>query len=513
MKITFYQNSSENNKVDKDLVYIVEMEGTLRMPTSLINPSIDVQFSSGVININFDVVCTDDDVLADDSEIVTSFTENIINCNYAYIDEFERYYFVNDIIAISNQMFRFNMSIDVLMSHKAKFRVLKGFISRNENDYNLKVNDVLTNFKIDKQISLFEDVKNTPYGQVNCQLKTSNFNQNILFSYMTTDGIYYSNSLPSSVTNKLVTRDAVGSNMSTQYLACSGGLVSDLIKAIFQDSQLVSFIKSCRAYPFDIPNFTSGVETEIKIGNEDVVLTDDFCYPRQIIDRMVIADFSFDIENPSFLDYSPHTIYELWLPYDKYVQINGEDLINCRILVYYIVNYETGTATAYIYNFTKRIILYSAPVTLGVDIAMNSSNAKQLQDQKISLGIKTSIGLIGSALTIASGNPLGFVTGAKTIGDAISTANQMYQSANVSCNSGSEGLTNWQDVHIKITKNQVVGYDNEYFKFKGRPLNETRLISSLSGFTQIEDIHLENFTATTLEKSLLIDYFKKGVIL
>ena len=57
------------------------------------------------------------------------------------------------------------------------------------------------------------------------------------------------------------------------------------------------------------------------------------------------------------------------------------------------------------------------------------------------------------------------------------------------------------------------GYDADYFKMKGRPLYETRKVSTLSGFTQIGDIHLENIKAFQNEKDELYDLLKSGIIL
>ena len=45
MKIILYNNFSENNKLDKNIVKIIELNGTLREASSLINPSILIELN------------------------------------------------------------------------------------------------------------------------------------------------------------------------------------------------------------------------------------------------------------------------------------------------------------------------------------------------------------------------------------------------------------------------------------------------------------------------------------
>ena len=45
-------------------------------------------------------------------------TFNIMGCNYCYVSEFNRYYFIQDIQVISNDMYRLTLDCDVLESFK-----------------------------------------------------------------------------------------------------------------------------------------------------------------------------------------------------------------------------------------------------------------------------------------------------------------------------------------------------------------------------------------------------------
>lgn len=113
MTIKFYQNSSEEKAVDKNITQLVTVEGILRESSSVIDPVINV---SGV-------------------------DQYIGSINYAYIEEFNRYYFINDITSVRDNMWRMSMHTDVLYTYRTAIRNNHAIIERNENQYDLLLND------------------------------------------------------------------------------------------------------------------------------------------------------------------------------------------------------------------------------------------------------------------------------------------------------------------------------------------------------------------------------------
>ncbi len=70
---------------------------------------------------------------------------NIPNCNYCYIDNFNRYYYIDNIKYIKNNIFEVRCSVDVLMTYKYYITNSNQYISRQENEYNdLLVDDMVT---------------------------------------------------------------------------------------------------------------------------------------------------------------------------------------------------------------------------------------------------------------------------------------------------------------------------------------------------------------------------------
>lgn len=115
MTITFYNNASERNAVTKDLTEIATLSGALREESSIIDPKITI----------------------------ASLTNSIKDINYAYIPDFGRYYFINEIVSVRNGVWRISMHVDVLMTYAEGIRNNSAIIQRNENEYDLKLNDGL----------------------------------------------------------------------------------------------------------------------------------------------------------------------------------------------------------------------------------------------------------------------------------------------------------------------------------------------------------------------------------
>lgn len=141
MNIILYKSNAEPNRLDKTnfLIKSIELIGTLKQSTSLINPSIIVELEYQKItrlvdSSNLNVV--------DSTNNQISTTEYFfVNYNYAYIPQFDRYYFITDIISIRQNIWQLDMHVDVLMSYKNQLLELDTLISRNENTYNPELTD------------------------------------------------------------------------------------------------------------------------------------------------------------------------------------------------------------------------------------------------------------------------------------------------------------------------------------------------------------------------------------
>lgn len=103
MDITLLVNNSEKNKINKSLTNAVTFTGTLRDETSIINP------------------------------VVLLETTNPSNYNYAYIPDFNRYYFISDMASVNKNLWRISLTVDVLESFKNEILGSSAIISDSEN--------------------------------------------------------------------------------------------------------------------------------------------------------------------------------------------------------------------------------------------------------------------------------------------------------------------------------------------------------------------------------------------
>ena len=119
--INLSKNTSDANALDKVLTNIRSYTGTLRDASSIIDPAIVMEIDAGEIS----------------------------QYNYMEIPIFNRKYFIKDITAISDKLVLINAHVDVLSSYADQIRTNSGVIARQENKYNLFIDDNL--FKIDSR--------------------------------------------------------------------------------------------------------------------------------------------------------------------------------------------------------------------------------------------------------------------------------------------------------------------------------------------------------------------------
>ena len=111
--ILIQQNQSEKNKVDKVVSTLSTVSGTLRQETSIIDPVF--------------IVAGDLDVF--------------IGVNYLTVSSFGRSYFVNNIRSVRSGLVELTCHVDVLSSFAAQIRTNSAIIRRQENNWNLYLND------------------------------------------------------------------------------------------------------------------------------------------------------------------------------------------------------------------------------------------------------------------------------------------------------------------------------------------------------------------------------------
>ena len=135
---TFYQNLSDDRKLDKKLRLLRgnPIHIDFKQPTSVINPIITV--------VNFD---------------------GVFSCNYVYINDFNRYYYVRT-MTVGEQSISIQLEVDVLGTYKNQIRDQKVIVKRQQSKK-------LANFYLDD-----DKYKALEYSRIQCKDFAYGFTQN-----------------------------------------------------------------------------------------------------------------------------------------------------------------------------------------------------------------------------------------------------------------------------------------------------------------------------------------------
>lgn len=114
MTFTLMKNKSERETLTKALTTLETLTGSLRKQSSIIDPVIEVTgIASGTV----------------------------IACNYAYIPEFGRYYFVKNITSVRTNVWIIECHVDVLGTYATQIKAQTAVVRRQENSWNLYLDD------------------------------------------------------------------------------------------------------------------------------------------------------------------------------------------------------------------------------------------------------------------------------------------------------------------------------------------------------------------------------------
>lgn len=99
MIIDLYINTSEKERLDKSLGNRMQLDGTLKQETSVVNPAVIIEATNPTIY------------------------------NYMHIPLFHRYYYITDITCIRTGLWRISGAVDVLMSYNDEIKNVPVIVS------------------------------------------------------------------------------------------------------------------------------------------------------------------------------------------------------------------------------------------------------------------------------------------------------------------------------------------------------------------------------------------------
>lgn len=109
MRIIFYTNNSDSNELNKNINLITELQ----------------------CNVNKDNLDVLSPIL-----FLSYFDIKKLNINYCYIEELNRYYFINSYTIEKNNLIKIQLETDVLMTFKNDILLSYGIVKETKNNQN-----------------------------------------------------------------------------------------------------------------------------------------------------------------------------------------------------------------------------------------------------------------------------------------------------------------------------------------------------------------------------------------
>ena len=202
----------------------------------------------------------------------------------------------------------------------------------------------------------------------------------------------------------------------------------------------------------------------------------------------------------AYLDYEPYTQAQIFLPYIGTRPISVDEIMGKTVRVVYHVDILTGACCCFVKCGDS--VLYTYNGQCSIPIPITSANYASVVNGVIS--IAASVGSL-----VATGG-----ASAPTAIPAIasSAVNQMKPQIEKSGSiSGSAGVLNMQTPYIILIRpRQALPRDQN--SFIGYPSLITVQLTELSGYTEVQSIHLENIPATQEELAEIQSLLEGGVI-
>lgn len=239
----------------------------------------------------------------------------------------------------------------------------------------------------------------------------------------------------------------------------------------------------------------------------------------------------------TYLDRSPYTRVQIYLPGIGIRELNTDDVIGKYVFVRYQCDNVSGQFVAYVLvgNTTKASdasVKYSFSGSVAAPFPISQTNwgntyiaAATLAAGALAVGASAAggaaaAGAAGASGTAAAGVEAGSAAGVSggTIGGAaVNVGSSLSQLAKPSITrsgtvSGTTSLFSVKQPYLIIEKPNIQDYE-DFNKIKGYACGKTFKLGDLTGYTEVEKIHIHGLTATANEINEIESLLRTGVML
>ena len=276
----------------------------------------------------------------------------------------------------------------------------------------------------------------------------------------------------------------------------------DTFKKIFANP--MDAILGLSIVPVAVP--TSG-SASVKVGN----ISTGVSMTKASTQYVKLSCGSLEVEEywGAYLDYSPYTKCEIYLPYIGVHELSVDDVMGKTVKVVYYIDILSGACTAEIYSNSTCLYSFVGQCSASIPITGNDWTNVINGVMQIGASIGSMVASGGLTAPISAG---GVVQGLKSVASASSTVTSSKPSVERSGSmSGAGGMLGQQTPYIIITwPRECIPADQN--KYIGYPSYVTVNLGEIVGFNIIESIHLENIPATSTELDEIESLLMNGVI-
>lgn len=430
--------------------------------------------------------------LKDDTDIKTpSFELHTTDATYtyAYIPDWNRYYFVSDVTYINNSEIIYHLEEDVLASNKTAIGNTVAHIAYSSTGWDKDIVDsrcaVLSN-----KITRSKNSSDTHFDTTGCFLLSIVGTETSANGFATT--YVCDNSKLFQVAQTLMGLDIQQRVIKSVYAPFDCVISCTWIPVKY--STITSTY--CRISSFVFGDWDSNIEGFVLTGTQ------------------MLGDGSVSL-TPTYNDFraiQPYSSYTLTIPFYGNVDLNASDikehLLGGSLPVAYTIDIASAEMT---------VMIGANPImqTITCNIGVNCPIAQTSTNMTGTIGTigGTIGGIAGTAIGIATGNaPLGITSGITALTSASTTA----LSANARATSIKGGI-NGRSSAIFGTKFQLNEYAMEtedcdsanYIAKWGRPVGVTHAINNHSGYVQCDDASIA-IDGDSFERAQINGYLNSG---
>ena len=304
------------------------------------------------------------------------------------------------------------------------------------------------------------------------------------------------------------------------YFMWSGDF-TDLIKKMF--AAPFDALISLKMLFVDVPAGTSQV---IWLGNVETGVSAPKV-AKQFIDvdmgSITISEFF-----GSFADYAPFTKIQIFLPFIGYKDLNVDEVMNSNLHLRYRVDVYSGACIAFL-TVTKTIkstqlnsILYQFDGNCAMELPFTQNDNSRYVAAILNSAASSALSLAASSTFTPPTVAQGFAKGESAkleLGSLAPVANGMLDILSTKPNvqragslAGAVAAMGVKQPYIIIHR-PIAQMPSNYQHYLGIPLNLTRQLSAVTGYTIVSQIFISSAIATDDEIAMITEILKSGVIL